>query len=52
MIAVPPFGSVALQLSADLRIVTKITHGSDAQENIYHLLHMEIVINRIPQLKQ
>lgn len=37
-----PFGSLALQLSSDLRIVTRISRGSDAQKKC-HPLFLETV---------
>lgn len=48
-----PFGSLALQLFPDLRIVTKISPGSDTQEKVSpSLCGDNITSNKTPQLKQ
>lgn len=48
-----PFGSLALQLSPDLRTVTKISPGSDTQKKMSPSLHGEgLRSNRTLQLKQ
>ncbi len=47
-----PFGSLALQLSPDLRIVTKITPGSETEKLSPPLYGDGIRSNRMPQLKQ
>lgn len=49
-----PFGSISLQLSSDLRIVTKISPGSDTQKKCHPLFpgDMTNTSDRTSQLRQ
>lgn len=50
---VAPFGSLALQLFPDLRIVTRISPGSATDKKMSHCLpRANVRSNRIPQLKK
>lgn len=50
---VAPFGSLALQLFPDLRIVTRISPGSSTEKKMSHCLpRANVRSSRIPQLKK